>query len=112
MKQITEIDSDAKQNLIIIGENNERITFNIYYSSGQQSWFFDIEYLDFFAYGLKLVTAPNVLRRFRNVIPFGIMSYTIDGAEPYFIDDFEKGRVILYLLNELEVEEIEEDYYR
>lgn len=111
MRQITEIGSEATQLLQVVGENNERIDFTLYYKPSQQSWYFDIVYLEFELRGVKMVNNPNLLRNYRNLLPFGINCIVEDGTDPYFIDDFTTGRVIVNLLTEAEVEEIEENIF-
>jgi hypothetical protein len=68
----------------------------------------DLEYKDFVLNGYKLFKGYNILRKFRNQLPFGIM---IDcELEPALIDDFESERVKMYLLDKSEVEQIEQGY--
>jgi len=108
MIKITEITDEAKQQFTLIGENQESISFYLEYKPSQQSWYFNLEYLNTTANGLKLVNSPNVIRNYKNVLPFGISCIVTDGTDPYFIDDFINDRVQIFLLNEAEVVQIEE----
>lgn len=107
MKLITEITSAPAQNFVLIGENNERINFNIRYLPTQIGWVCDIEYEDFIVRGVRITAMSNILRQWNNVIPFGILCNVKNGTEPFFIDDFSEGRAEIYLLTETEVAEIE-----
>lgn len=108
MKKITEITADASQKFRIIGENREEIIFKLEYRPTQYAWYFSVEFEDFFLNGCKLCHYPNILRQYKNILPFGIMCLVPDGTEPFFIDDFVKERVNIFLLTESEVEEVEE----
>lgn len=111
MLQINNITNDPRQTFILVGENQEHINFTLYYQPTQRGWFFDISYGSFSASGLRLSSSINALRQFRNLIPFGLLVLTEDGYEPYYLNDFESGRVTLYLLNANDVELIEENVF-
>lgn len=73
----------------------------------QELWMMDVAYNDFSTKGLIVTQSPNMLRGYKNLIPFGIVCQTIDNLDPHFIDDFAIQRARLYLLDAAEVEEIE-----
>ena len=108
MKQITEITSEPKQRFDIVTEENEEFEFKLEYSDQQQGWFWSLTYNNLIINGARLVTAPNILRRYKNMLPFGLSIQTEDLSEPILIDDFETERVKVFLLTESEVEEIEQ----
>ena len=108
MKQITEITSEPKQRFDIITEENQEFEFKLEYSDQQQGWFWSLTYNNLIINGARLVTAPNILRRYKNMLPFGLSIQTEDLSEPILIDDFETERVKVYLLTESEVGEIEQ----
>lgn len=108
MKYITEITSDARQKLDLIGENGESITLKLNYKPTQQGWFFDIEYDGFVLKGMRIVNGLNLLRQWENIIPFGFMVKTIDGLDPFYQDDFTKQRAFFFLLNEEDVQTVED----
>lgn len=111
MRKITEIGAEANQRLEIVGENNERITFKIYFRPSQQGFYFDIIYQDFVLRGQKVLNAPNLLNQYRDLLPFGLTCFVADGSDPFFADDFVTERAILFLLNEEDVAEITERFY-
>jgi hypothetical protein len=111
MITLTTLTSQARQKLQIEGENREQITLTLEYLPRSQSWNFSIEYLEQVINGIRLTNSPNVLRQFKNTLPFGIMCSTNDGLDPFFITDFESGRATISLLNEEEVQEVEETVY-
>jgi hypothetical protein len=111
MKQITEISDDAKQRFDIVTEDNQSFELQIEYSDQQGGWFYSITFGDFSMNGVRLVTGANILRPYKNLLPFGISIVTDDLSEPIFIDDFSTDRVKFYLLTEEEVDQVESDFY-
>lgn len=111
MKQITEITSAAKQKFSITTEDNESFELKLEYSDQQQGWFWSLVYGEVVISGARLVSHPNILRSFKNILPFGISIQSEDFSEPILIDDFESGRVAFYLLTAAEVAEIEAGTY-
>lgn len=108
MKKISAITSDAKQSLNLILDDSSRVSMNINYIPSQAGWFYSLAYGDsFLVRNRRLVNSPNMLRAFRNIIPFGLACTVIDGYEPVYQDDFTGGRVSLFLLNQDEVAEVE-----
>lgn len=111
MQQITSITSEPKQRMTLVLENNETVDFLLYYLPRQQSWFYNFTYNTLTCKGSKVTLTPNSLRQFKRVIPFGIAFMSNDSVEPFDIDDFSNGRVIMYVLNADEVKEIESEVF-
>ncbi len=111
MLLINNITNDPSQTLTLVGENQEQITLHLYYKPTQQGWFYDISYKNFTANGLKMVGSINTLRQWKSSIPFGLACISKDGYDPWFLDDFQSGRMSLYLLNADDVKQIELDVF-
>lgn len=111
MKQIVEFTNEAKQIHFIVQENGEQIEFKIEYKPTQQAWYYSLIKNEFEVSGCRLVLGPNVLRRYKNLINFGVMVTAKDKVEPFHINDLVSGRVSIYLLNQTEVEEVELIFY-
>lgn len=109
---IDRISNAPKQSYTLNGPNNEQIKFFLWYAPSQQTWFFSIQYLDITIRGLQFVVGPNILRNYRNLIPFGLAVTSIDGLDPLYISDFTVGRISAFLLSQAEVDEIEDNYFR
>lgn len=96
--------SDYKQKYTnILLENGEFFDMYIWYAETQYSWFMNITYGLKVINGIKVITSLNLLNQYKNILPFGISCYTDDMSDPYFINDFENGRAMLYLLNSDEI---------
>ncbi len=108
MYLVKEITSDAKQKHTLVLFNGESLVLTLEYKPMQQSWFADWEYDGFSVRGTRISSHPNLLRQFRNLIPFGLACYTDKNAEPLLQEDFSSGRSKLYILDDDEVESVEE----
>jgi len=111
MRQITEISEDPTQKLDIVTEDNQTFELSLEYSDQQQGWFYSIIFGDLIINGSRIITGLNILRNYKNIIPFGISILTDDLSEPIFIDDFSTERVRFIILTEEEVETIETVFY-
>lgn len=108
MKIIEGITGDASQNFSLVLPDGKEAQISLIYRDGQKGWFYSITYgTTFTVYNRRLVNSLNMLRAFRNKIPFGIACIVKDGMEPRAQDDFTSGRVELYILNETQMENIE-----
>lgn len=111
MKRITDLSSDAKQKFKIQIDGGSLASFEFWFSDNNIGWYFNLEYEGFKVNNLRLVTSPNCINTYKNILPFGLMCSTNDGYEPWFIDDFVKGRVSVFILTADEVELIQENIY-
>lgn len=111
MKQITTITAAQKQQHTLVLENNETVEFYIEYCPRMQAWYYNFTYKNITQNCIKVVLTPNSLRHLRRVIPFGLAFLSDSQVEPFNQDDFLTGRIQLYVLNEDEVAEFEEEFY-
>lgn len=111
MQQIKSITSQPKQRMTLVLENNETCDFYLFYLPRQQSWFYNFSYGDLTVNGSRVVLTPNALRQFKNIIPFGIAFTSESLIEPFAIDDFESGRVNMYVLNNDEIKQVESEIF-
>ena len=108
MRFLNRITNDAHQRYFLTGNDDETITMTLRYLPSQESWFMDIAYNDFTVFGLRVVKSINLLRQWRNILPFGISCYSKDILDPVFIDDFQSERCALHLLDAEEVQILED----
>lgn len=111
MRLIDRLTDAAYQQSILTGNPGQRIILNTRFLPSQQLWVMDILYNDFIAYGLMILDGVNILRNYRNLIPFGIMCTTNDGQDPYTLDAFSTSYAKLYLLTADEVLAVEQRYF-
>lgn len=105
----------SPQQLTVQLPDGSNVTLTMRFVPQQLGWFYDISWDGptpaFTVNGNRLVTYPNIMRQFRNVIPFGITCSTIDGLEPLEQSTFVDGTTTLILLNAAEVASIEATYF-
>lgn len=107
MTWINNINSDPNQKITLSLPSGGTATLECFYRSGQQGWFYTLTYGEKIFRNRRIVTSPNMLRAFRNLVPFGLSCVTVDDLEPVFIDDFSSGRAKLYLLDSADILEVE-----
>lgn len=103
MIELTNLSDNAKQKFFLPLDSQEKIQFNLYFMPTQSAWFFDFNYKDRAFNGNKLVLGANILRMYKNIIPFGLMVYADFHIEPFKLDDFSSGRVKLFVLEKEDV---------
>ena len=111
MKIITSITAYPKQRFILRLDNNESAIMRLYYYMSQKSWYFDIEYKNYINKGNKVVLSLNAIRHLKDRLPFGIAFLSGSFADPFQLEDFVDGNVIMVLLNQEDVEMIEDAFY-
>lgn len=111
MKYINKLNSNPFQRAFLTGNSGQRITMDLRYLPTQQMWLADFQLGEFVLNGISVVTSPNLLRGYHNVIPFGIVCNTTDNQDPRGLTDFETQYACLYLLSPEEVLEIEEGLF-
>lgn len=111
MKLITSITAAFKQQHTLVLDNNETVDFYLEYCPRMQSWYYSFTYKDITQKCIKVVLSPNSLRHLRRVIPFGLAFVSTGKVEPFSQDDFTSGKIQLYVLNEEDVKQVEEEIY-
>lgn len=107
MIRITGLTRKASQKFTIADPNGGGdISMTLRYKPRTQTWSADIAYNGFTLNGYKLTRGPNILGKFRKVIPFGLGVVVTDNYEPFLINDFESGRVQLFLMTSSEVNDV------
>lgn len=112
MFQLTQLDNNPNQQITMILEDNTRVIFNFEYKPNQLGWFFGVRYGENINYqNIRLTTAYNLLRAYRNYLPFGLRVDTDDNQEPTDLTDFLTGYAKVYLLTKDDVIAVEANYY-
>lgn len=110
MKLIDAITDYPFQKMTVIGDNKERIDLTFRYMASQQLWRLDVSYGDFSAYGLLCMQSINLLRQWQDILPFGLMVRSVDGQDPFYLNDFSSGRIVLFYLNQSDLNALEAAY--
>jgi len=113
MNLITNISDEPRQRLRLILADKSRVTLALTYSVRQLGWFFDLEYGENFALsGVRMVSSPNILRAWRQILPFGLTVLTKNKSEPMRQSDFADGTVSLYLIEGDDILLIEQQIFQ
>lgn len=112
MYKFTNLGNEPRQQMTMILDNQSNIKFTFEYKANQLGWFFGFEYGDVNYQNIRLTTSYNILRAYRNWLPFGLRCDTADDEEPMDINDFVNGYAKVYILTKADVEAIEGNYYK
>jgi hypothetical protein len=108
MTEITGITLEAKQNFTLILEDGSQAPLYMEYIDQNYGWNMSVSYPGWSGITYQRMTVnANMLRRWSNIIPFGLAIITNDGYEPILISDFYSGRASLFLLNADDVQTYE-----
>jgi len=110
MKILEGIQALTSQSLTTAIENGDSIQITLTFKPAVKMWFMDLVWNDFSVNGLRVCNVPNLLQQYDKIIPFGINVNVIDGTEPFIINDFSSGRVLLGILTPNEVQQINTSY--
>ena len=102
------ITSEASQKFFVVIDEGT-INFELTYKPAIKFWYLDISFKDFSFKGIKLVSSPNILCRYDNLLPFGLNISCI-GVDPNNITDFSDKRCVINVLDKDEVDSIIKQY--
>ena len=111
MIQLTNITSSPKQLITILLENGEEAQLELMFIPQQNGWFFNLIYNNTNFNGGRLVLHPNILFKYKNILPFGIGLYDNEQIDPVFQDDFSIQRVIVIVYTKEEIDEINKIFF-
>ena len=110
MQQIQGISDYPNQQMTMNLPDGSVLVVSILYRASQYGWFFsglNWNNGQWIENGRRIVTHPNMLRQYKNIIPFGIACLTVNNREPTQKEDFASGASSLYLLTAAEVQAVE-----
>ena len=92
------------------------VTLMLTFRTQQLGWFYDLSWdgktPPWQHYGNRLVASPNILRQYRNQLPFGITVSTANGLDPFSQTAFIDGTCTLLLLDGYDVASIEAAFFQ
>lgn len=107
MKIVTGITTDPKQQMTLILDDGSQSYLYIEYNAQQLGWFMNLQYGIWQTNGIRLTASPNLLRKWVNVVPFGLAILTQGNVDPLNISDFADDTAVMYLLNPTDVANVE-----
>lgn len=106
-----DLGNEPKQEITVMLDDNTRIPLYFEYRPNQIGWFFGFEYNNNKYENIRLTTSYNILRAYRNWLPFGLRCDTLDKLEPMDLTDFSSGYASIYVLTPEDVNTTESMYY-
>lgn len=103
MFALDNLTANGNQTTAAVLADGTTVVLKFIYRAAIQRWTIDVAYQSFVARGVGLATHPNLLRLWRNVIPFGLQVATADGTDPFLANDLDNGsgppRVVVSILD-------------
>jgi hypothetical protein len=110
MKLVEGLTSDPKQTIFLAIEGYDKAILSLEYKPNQYGWFYSLSWGTFTVDNIRVARDQNILRQFKNLIPFGIAIITVNGVDPVLPDEFLSNTSV-YILTSDEVKIIEAAYY-
>lgn len=107
MTTVQGLNDSGNQVVSIPLADGTRVSLTLYFRPQQSAWFFDVVYNAFTCLGRRMVCSPNLLRQFRNIVPFGLAVFTVGNVEPNTQTAFVDGTASLVLLDSTDVSSVE-----
>lgn len=108
MLQIQGITDYPNQKRQLVLPDGTSMIMTMYFVPQQYGWFIrSLTYGNFTLQGLRITNQPNMLRQWRELIPFGLACFSKADREPSQAQDFQTGDSNLYLLTSDEVAQYE-----
>lgn len=111
MLYINKLTTDPQQQILLTGINGLSISMTLRFMPRTQRWIMGLDTGSFSLEGVAVVTAPNILRQWRNQIDFGIACITGSGLDPFTVSDFATQASNLYLLDADDILEVEGTFF-
>jgi len=100
MKQLLNLSDAAFQSTSVALGDGSSLDLFFRYRPAVQRWSMDVAWGTFAAKGIIVTAHPNIMRQWRNVVPFGIGFISSDGADPFMLSDFLLGRVKVFVMDD------------
>lgn len=110
MIYINSIQDNPKQSLSLVIDGFARANLVLEFKPNQYAWFYSLTWNNFATSQELLSNSPNILRQYKNILPFGLLLDTIGGQDPLTQDAFVTTSN-LYLLSADEVILVESTLY-
>lgn len=111
MLNINHLTNDPQQQATLTGISGLSIGLTLRFMPRIQRWIMGITYNDISIQGIAVTTSLNMLRQYRNILPFGISCVSAASLDPYTVNDFQNQAANLYLLDSDDVAQLEAQFY-
>lgn len=109
MRIVQRVSANPWQRQSLALDDGTTFSLELYFRPMQQGWFInELVYGDFVLRGTRVVSIPNMLNQWRNLLPFGLGCFSVANRDPQLQEDFISGAATLYVLSAAEVTEYAE----
>ena len=109
MFKIQNITNYPYQSKSLVLPDGTRVEIDMQFFPLRKCWVINrLSYQDFLLYSHKIVAGVNIIRQFKNRIPFGLACYSPTKRDPQFAEDFSEGDLELFILTQEEVQQYED----
>lgn len=109
MLQIQQLTTDTPQQHTLVLPDGSQFSMQLVFVPMQYSWFIkNLTYGDFILGCVRISNSGNILRQFKNQIPFGLACFSTESREPSLQEDFSSGNSNLFILSVAEVKQYED----
>lgn len=107
MNLLTGFSDSPNQSTVITLDDGSSATIVLYFRAQQKGWFYDLIYGEFSLLGQRLVCGENIIRQFRDQVPFGLAVLSESRRDPSKITSLSSRETVIILLNSEDVNLIE-----
>jgi len=111
MTTITGLTDQPKQQSTVVLPDGSQVSLYLEYRSQSAGWVLDVAWQTFGVNGLRLTASPNVMRKWQNIVPFGLAVLTAGNAEPVTLAALADGTTTLLLLDPTDIAQINATAY-
>jgi hypothetical protein len=111
MRKINNLNDAYKQVFSISIEGYSAVEISLEFKPQQYAWFMSLTWGSFSLNQERVAISPNLLRQFKNIIPFGILVSSINLVDPFSVDAWLTGWEI-NILDQSELELVEAVYVK
>ena len=109
MYKISNITEYPLQKKTLSLPDGNQVEITLYFIDLQKCWVIkELVYNEIIIRNMTIVNNPNILREFKNILPFGLLVSCAEGRDPQFINDFSESACEMFILSKEEVESYEE----
>lgn len=108
MRIISTLSDYANQSVSFVTRKSEKVTLNLRFNPSQETWYIDVISDSLTIYNLALMASLNLLEPYHDKISWGLYVNSLDGFDPWRVDDFSTRRILLCITEGFEKALIEE----
>lgn len=110
MQRLNNLTNDADQLVTFQLPDGSLAQMEFIYRSGTQRWALNLNHPLLTLNGYNLVVSPNILRQWKNLVPFGIAILSTTGLDPMNPNDLVDGTILVEMLDASEVALVESTF--